>query len=86
MSTCESLEKPVTISIRWVFDVTMAKIGPWSITALLATLVLLFAFQGEAIIQQPLVIALLALPILIQVFSIRHSRTGSTVNLAKSTP
>jgi len=51
-----------------VFDATMAKIGPWSITALLATLVLLFAFQGEAILKQPLVIALLAVPILIQVF------------------
>ena len=49
------------------FDAAMAKIGPWSITALLATLVLLFAFQGEAIIDQPLVIALLAVPILIQV-------------------
>lgn len=49
-------------------DDTMAKIGPWSITALLATLVLLFAFQGEAILAQPLVIALLAVPILIQVF------------------
>jgi len=50
------------------FDAAMAKIGPWSITALLATLVLLFAFQGEAILRQPLVIALLAVPILIQVF------------------
>jgi len=50
------------------FDAMMVKIGPWSITALLATLVLLFAFQGEAIIRQPLVIALLAVPILIQVF------------------
>ena len=50
------------------FDAAMEKIGPWSITALLATLVLLFAFQGRAIIDQPLVIALLAVPILIQVF------------------
>lgn len=50
------------------FDAAMKKIGPWSIAALLATLVLLFAFQGEAIIRQPLVIALLAVPILIQVF------------------
>jgi ACR3 family arsenite transporter len=50
------------------FDATMAKLGPWSIAALLATLVLLFAFQGEAILRQPLVIALLAVPILIQVF------------------
>lgn len=50
------------------FEAAMAKIGPWSISALLATLVLLFAFQGEAILKQPLVIALLAVPILIQVF------------------
>ncbi len=50
------------------FEAAMVKIGPWSITALLATLVLLFAFQGEAILAQPLVIALLAVPILIQVF------------------
>ena len=49
------------------FEAAMEKIGPWSITALLATLVLLFAFQGEAIIRQPLIIALLAVPILIQV-------------------
>ena len=50
------------------FDAALARIGPWSITALLATLVLLFAFQGEAILDQPLVIAMLAVPILIQVF------------------
>src|ERR1700690_3854478 len=50
------------------FEATMEKIGPWSISALLLTLVLLFAFQGEAILKQPLVIALLAVPILIQVF------------------
>jgi len=49
------------------FDAAMDKIGPWSISALLLTLILLFAFQGEAILQQPLVIALLAVPILIQV-------------------
>ena len=49
------------------FDNAMSKIGPWSIAALLATLVLLFAFQGRAIIEQPLIIALLAVPILIQV-------------------
>jgi ACR3 family arsenite transporter len=51
-----------------VFDATMARIGPWSILALLLTLVLLFAFQGGAIIRQPFIIALLAVPILIQVF------------------
>lgn len=50
------------------FQAVAARLGPWSISALLLTLVLLFAFQGEAIIGQPLVIALLAVPILIQVF------------------
>ena len=44
-----------------------SRLGPWSIAALLLTLVLLFAFQGEAILHQPLVIALLAVPILLQV-------------------
>jgi ACR3 family arsenite transporter len=48
-------------------DQAMALTGPWSIAALLLTLVLLFAFQGEAILAQPMVIALLAVPILIQV-------------------
>jgi arsenite transporter len=46
----------------------LARIGPWSVAALLLTLVLLFAFQGEAILRQPLVIAMLAVPIVIQVF------------------
>jgi ACR3 family arsenite transporter len=50
------------------FDATVGTLGTLSIGALLVTLVLLFAFQGEAIIKQPLVIALLAVPILIQVF------------------
>jgi len=46
----------------------MRKTGVWSINALLLTLVLLFAFQGEAILHQPLIIAMLAVPILLQVF------------------
>ena len=68
---------PVWIAQRWrrallargseALDRALARIGPWSVGALLAMLVLLFAFQGEAILQQPLVIAILALPILIQV-------------------
>jgi ACR3 family arsenite transporter len=49
------------------FEAVAGKLGPYSISALLLTLVLLFAFQGEAILEQPLVIALLAVPILIQV-------------------
>jgi ACR3 family arsenite transporter len=47
---------------------TLARLGPLSLLALLATLVLLFGFQGEQIIEQPLIIALLAVPILIQVY------------------
>jgi ACR3 family arsenite transporter len=50
------------------FQSTLTKIGPLSVSALLLTLVLLFAFQGEAILRQPLIIAMLAVPILIQVF------------------
>lgn len=50
-----------------VFERTLAQIGPISIGALLLTLILLFAFQGQAIIEQPLVIAMLAVPILVQV-------------------
>ena len=46
----------------------LERLQPWSTLALLATLVLLFAFQGDAILTQPLIIALLAVPILIQVF------------------
>ena len=49
------------------FQAVVSRLGPFSIAALLLTLVLLFAFQGEAIIEQPLVIALLAVPILVQV-------------------
>jgi len=46
----------------------LAKLGPLSLVALLTTLVLLFGFQGEQIIAQPLVILLLAVPITIQVY------------------
>lgn len=47
---------------------TLDRLGPASLLALLATLVLLFGLQGEQIIAQPMVIALLAVPILIQVY------------------
>jgi ACR3 family arsenite transporter len=49
--------------LRW-----LGSLQPFSLVALLATLVLLFGFQGEQILAQPLVIALLAVPILIQVY------------------
>ncbi|MCO6416100.1 bile acid:sodium symporter, partial [Siccirubricoccus sp. KC 17139] len=47
---------------------TLKALHPVSLVALLATLVLLFGFQGEQILAQPLVILLLAVPILIQVY------------------
>ena len=47
---------------------TLRRLQPVSLVALLATLVLLFGFQGEQIVRQPLVIALLAVPIIIQVY------------------
>jgi ACR3 family arsenite transporter len=43
---------------------------PWSIVGLLATVVLLFGFQAEKIISQPVVIALIAIPLLIQTYGI----------------
>ena len=46
----------------------LGTLQPVALVALLATLVLLFGFQGEQIIRQPLVIALLAVPIVIQVY------------------
>jgi ACR3 family arsenite transporter len=49
-------------------DRLLARLGPVSLVALLATLVLLFGFQGEQILARPLVIVLLAVPILIQVY------------------
>ncbi len=62
------LRKALLRKGRPAFERTLAQMGPWSIAALLVTLILLFAFQGEAILDQPLVIAMLAVPILIQVF------------------
>lgn len=48
--------------------VVLTRLSPWALVALLATLVLLFGFQGEQIITQPAIIAMLAVPILIQVY------------------
>jgi len=49
-------------------DHLLGKLQPLSLMALLITLVMLFGFQGEQIVRQPLIIALLAVPILIQVY------------------
>ncbi|MBF0339962.1 MAG: ACR3 family arsenite efflux transporter [Magnetococcales bacterium] len=70
---------PVIVSQAWrlrllahggqpALDATLQTLHPVSLVALLATLVLLFGFQGEQILAQPLVILLLAIPILIQVY------------------
>ncbi|MGJ5178102.1 ACR3 family arsenite efflux transporter [Bradyrhizobium oligotrophicum] len=69
---------PVIISQLWrrallrtkggAFEQTLRVLQPASLVALLATLVLLFGFQGEQILTQPVVIAILAVPILIQVY------------------
>ena len=53
---------------RPALDRLLARLGPLSLAALLLTLVLLFGFQGSQILDQPLVIALLAVPIVIQVY------------------
>ena len=61
------IRKALLAKSKASFERAVSNIGPYSMAALLLTLVLLFAFQGEAIIAQPLIIALLAIPILIQV-------------------
>ncbi|MBV2131870.1 ACR3 family arsenite efflux transporter [Pseudomonas sp. MAP12] len=79
------------------FQAALAKISPYSIVALLATLVLLFSFQGEAIVAQPLVIGLLAVPILLQTlfiaalgyglcrrFKVRHDIAGPATMIGAS--
>jgi len=53
---------------REALELTLARLHVPSLAALLVTLVLLFGFQGEQILAQPLIIALLAVPILIQVY------------------
>ncbi|TCV87485.1 ACR3 family arsenite efflux transporter [Sulfurirhabdus autotrophica] len=69
---------PVAIAQIWrailqklgpsAMEITLKRLHPLSLSALLLTLVLLFGFQGQAILEQPLVIAMLAVPILIQVY------------------
>jgi len=55
---------------KWFKEVFMAKLKPVSIVALLTTLVLLFAFQGEKILANPLHILLIAIPLTIQTYFI----------------
>jgi ACR3 family arsenite transporter len=55
---------------EWFTQKFVPKFKPVSITALLVTLVLLFAYQGEEIVQQPLNIVLIAIPLVIQTYTI----------------
>lgn len=48
------------------YQAALDRIGPFTVIALLATLILLFAFQGEAIVKQPFIIGMLAVPIFVQ--------------------
>ncbi|MFC3651495.1 ACR3 family arsenite efflux transporter [Dyella humi] len=70
---------PVIISVVWrhmllarggqaMLQRLLHRLAPISLVALLATLVVLFGFQGQQILEQPMVIAMLAVPILIQVY------------------
>ena len=62
------LRKMLLLKSQQALDTLLNRIQPISITALLITLVLLFAFQGQQILAQPIIIALLAVPITIQVY------------------
>ena len=70
---------PVIVAVLWrrrviagggqaALDRLLQRLGPVSLVALLLTLVLLFGFQGEQIVAHPLIIAMLAVPILVQVY------------------
>ncbi len=56
--------------IEWFDNVFMKKVGPITPIGLIITLVLLFAFQGEVILEAPLHIVLIAIPLIIQTFLI----------------
>ena len=70
---------PVIVAVLWrrhamahggqaALDALLQRLAPVSLVALLLTLVLLFGFQGEQIVAHPLIIAMLAVPILVQVY------------------
>lgn len=64
------LRKTLLAKGHAAFDQALKVLQPISLVALLTTLVLLFGFQGQQILAQPLIIAILALPIIIQVYFI----------------
>lgn len=64
----QALRRALTARGEAAYTTALSLLTPLSLLALLATLILLFGFQGEAILRQPLLIALLAVPILVQVY------------------
>lgn len=62
------LRKWLLVKGQQSFEAVLKRLNPISLTALLTTLVLLFGFQGQQILAQPMIIALLAVPIIIQVY------------------
>ncbi|MBT0959632.1 ACR3 family arsenite efflux transporter [Denitromonas iodatirespirans] len=66
LAIAQAIRKRLLARGRPALDAALARIGPYSIMALLATLVLLFSFQGGTIVAQPAIIAMLAVPILLQ--------------------
>lgn len=66
LTIAQGLRKHFMRGGETTFQQAIDRIGPFTMLALLATLVLLFAFQGEAIVRQPLIIGMLAVPIFLQ--------------------
>lgn len=64
----QALRKVMLAKGQGALEKLLKRIQPVSLSALLATLVLLFGFQGQQILEQPVIIALLAVPIIIQVY------------------
>jgi ACR3 family arsenite transporter len=62
------LRKVMLAKSHAALEALLKRIQPISLSALLATLILLFGFQGQQILEQPFIIALLAVPIIIQVY------------------
>jgi ACR3 family arsenite transporter len=62
------LRKALLSKSQYALDNVLKRLHPISLTALLVTLVLLFGFQGQQILAQPMIIGLLAVPIIIQTY------------------
>lgn len=68
VAVAQTLRRALLARGEAAYRKALSVLQPLSLVALLATLVLLFGFQGEAILKRPMVIALIAVPILVQVY------------------